>query len=277
MSGQSPMTIEDVAKRVLDLVTAGSLREARDLYQQALVAVPRHPVLVDLLDKMPLHYDESFYATFRPRSLQSAKLILGLLTRHFVIRSVVDFGAGTGALSEAAHLAGAAVAVGIEGQWLEQSRLRFAGAEYRYQDLNSVIDLDRCFDLAISVEVAEHLHPSRGPTFIDDLCRASEQILFAAALPRQGGDGHINCRPHSYWVEEFRRNGYVCLDAVRPHVWYDPRVEPWHAQNCFLFAKSGSLLARTLPPAVLLDVYHPLMVNHHVQSDHENGKRDPVQ
>lgn len=270
------MTVDETARQILDLVKHGRVPEAHEVYNRALVALPRHPILVGLLDQIPSQYDESFYATIRPRSLQSAHVMLGLLTMHNDIRSVVDFGAGVGTWLEAARHVGAESVVGIEGHWVETSALRFSGAEYRYQDLNRTIKLERQFDLAISVEVAEHLHPERGPTFVDDLCSASQQILFAAALPRQRGEGHINCRPHSYWVGEFHRNGYTCLDAFRPHVWFDPRIEPWYAQNCFLFAKYGSPLTRKLPPAVLLDVYHPLMINTFVQEDHRYGRRDPA-
>jgi hypothetical protein len=270
------MTVEELAEHILKLAGTGHVQEAHRAYNEALVAVPRHPVLVPLLDKLPLQYDGDFYATSRPRSLQSARLLFGLLAPHLVVRSVVDFGAGTGTWLEAACLGGADVALGIEGRWVEQSPLRFTGAAYRFQDLNETVVLDQRFDLAISVEVAEHLQPNRGPTFIDDLCRASDHVLFGAALPRQLGEGHINCRPHSYWVAEFERNGFYCLDAFRPAVWYDPRVDPWYAQNCFLFAKKDSPLMSILPPAALLDVYHPMMVSKYVLRDHQTGMRNPV-
>lgn len=270
------MTIEELVAHILQLATAGEVQEAHRIYNEALVATPRHPALVALLGKLPLQYDEAFYATSRLRSLRSARLLLGLLAPHLETKSAVDFGAGTGTWLEAACEGGAEVALGIEGQWVEQSPLRFRGATYRYQDLNNRIGLDQRFDIAISVEVAEHLQPDRGPTFVDDLCRASDHVLFGAALPRQLGEGHINCRPHSYWAREFARNGFNCLDAFRPAVWYDPRVDPWYAQNCLLFATKSSPLVRVVPPAVFLDVYHPLMTNEYVLRDHQLGLRDPA-
>ena len=245
------MTIEEVAQHVLQLARSGKIEEAHQTYNEALVAVPRRPVLVELLHKLPLIFDENFYADSRVRSLQSAELLLGLLAPHLVARNAVDFGAGIGTWLDAACLAGAESALGIEGHWVEKSQLRFAGAVFRYQDLNNTIELERRFDLAISVEVAEHVQPTGGPTFVDDVCRASDQVLFGAALPRQPGDGHINCRPHSYWAAEFQRNGYTGLDPFRAHAWYDTRVEPWYAQNCFLFVKEGRPLTSNFPPAVL--------------------------
>jgi hypothetical protein len=125
--------------------------------------------------------------------------------------------------------------------------------------------------------VAEHLDPACGPGFVHDLCRAGDVVLSSAALPRQPGDGHVNCRSHASWVDLFRQQGYVCLDLFRPRVWHDPAVEPWYAQNCFLFVNSTQR-ARfgDAPVAALFDVYHPLMVSKLVQQDHRSGRIDPA-
>jgi hypothetical protein len=40
--------------------------------------------------------------------------------------------------------------------------------------LEEPICLDKRFDLAVSLEVAEHLTPERAATFIDDICQASD-------------------------------------------------------------------------------------------------------
>jgi len=102
-------------------------------------------------------------------------------------------------------------------------------------------------------------------------------VLFSAALPRQPGDGHVNCRSHAYWVDLFRQQGYVCLDLFRPRVWHDPAVEPWYAQNCFLFVNSTQRERfGDAPVAALFDVYHPLMVSKLVQQDHRSGRIDPA-
>jgi hypothetical protein len=106
------MTVEELAQHVLVLVKACGVQEAPRVHNQALVAALRHPVLVNLLEELPLLYDENFYATNRLRSLQSARLHLGLLAAHLAVRSVVDFGAGTGTWLEAAGLAGAELAMG---------------------------------------------------------------------------------------------------------------------------------------------------------------------
>ena len=58
----------------------------------------------------------------------------------------------------------------------------------------------RCdgYDVAICLEVVEHLDPIMGPKMIDGLARA-RRVLFSGATPGQPGVDHVNCRPHDYW------------------------------------------------------------------------------
>ena len=59
------------------------------------------------------------------------------------------------------------------------------------------------FDLAISLEVAEHLAPQRSESLVRDLCALADVVLFAAAVPFQGGAGHVNERWQSWWAQRF--------------------------------------------------------------------------
>ena len=72
------------------------------------------------------------------------------------------------------------------------------------------------YDLAISLEVAEHLSPSRSCGFIDDLTNLSDVVLFSAAIPMQGGTNHINEQPISYWANLFLERGFVPISCIRP-------------------------------------------------------------
>ena len=83
-------------------------------------------------------------------------------------------------------------------------------------DLTHPLQLDRQFDLVLSLEVAEHIPAGRAATFIDSLVRHGDAILFSAAIPRQGGEQHINCQWPSWWAELFTQRGYQTFDLVRP-------------------------------------------------------------
>ncbi len=79
-------------------------------------------------------------------------------------------------------------------------------------------------------------------------------VLFSAAIPQQGGVGHINERWPSYWAGLFDEHGYGAFDLVRPAVWTDDRVEIWYRQNLLVFAKGHATSTR------MLDIVHPLLL-----------------
>jgi 2-polyprenyl-3-methyl-5-hydroxy-6-metoxy-1,4-benzoquinol methylase len=68
---------------------------------------------------------------------------------------------------------------------------------------------DKEFDIAICLEVAEHIHESFSEDLVKFLSRISKTVFFSAAPPGQGGHGHINCQPKEYWIELFGKYNYV--------------------------------------------------------------------
>lgn len=50
-------------------------------------------------------------------------------------------------------------------------------------DLTKPLHLNRRFDLALSLEVAEHLPKKSAEIFVDTLCKLSDTIIFSAAIP----------------------------------------------------------------------------------------------
>ena len=65
------------------------------------------------------------------------------------------------------------------------------------------------YDLALCLEVAEHVHADDAERFIQKLCTLAPLVIFSAAAPGQGGDGHIHCQPKGYWLELFSRFGFA--------------------------------------------------------------------
>jgi hypothetical protein len=102
----------------------------------------------------------------------------------------------------------------------------------------------------LSLEVAEHLPPSAGPSFVATLCGLGDVVLFSAAIPHQGGTNHINEAWPGYWNGLFREQGFECFDVVRSAFWMRLEVEWWYAQNALIFAKSQPWLREKLTPVV---------------------------
>lgn len=207
-------------------------------------------------------YDRAFYADQVDGSERSARVVLPLVFGPLSPRSVVDIGCGQGAWLAAAAALGATELLGIDGPWVDRERLRHPAIRFVPADLAAGDDvaIDR-HDLCLSVEVAEHLPPSRADALVQALCGASDAVLFSAAVPHQGGTDHVNEQRASYWAARFANHGYECLDIIRGTVWDDARVEWWYRQNLLVFARRGSVaLARlTAAPATRapLDLVHP--------------------
>jgi len=64
------------------------------------------------------------------------------------------------------------------------------------------------WDLVICTEAAEHVPESTGIRLVELLTRISPLILWSAAVPGQGGTGHITERPREFWMEQFGKHGY---------------------------------------------------------------------
>ena len=136
-------------------------------------------------------------------------------------------------------------------------------------DLNRPLPVTGRFDLAMCLEVVEHLPPDAGDAVVASLCALADTVLFSAAVPGQGGTGHLNEQWPEHWCERFLRHGFIHVDCVRPAVWTDERVSWWYRQNTLLFLRPERLaqlpalqaLARTQQPSPLA-IAHPHLVAH---------------
>jgi SAM-dependent methyltransferase len=150
-------------------------------------------------------------------------------------KSVVDVGCGSGGWLAEFLAAGVEEVLGVDGDYVPRANLEIPREKFRPVDLNHPLQLDRHFDLAMSLEVAEHLSPERAKSFVADLVALAPVVLFSAAVPGQGGQGHSNEQWQDYWIACFATHGYRPNDIVRPAVWNDEAVAPWYAQNTLLY------------------------------------------
>jgi hypothetical protein len=209
-------------------------------------------------------YSRSFFVDREEASLRSARAVLPFVLDIVKPCSIVDFGCGTGTWLHAAKGLGVQRVMGIEGDWARGARSLLQSEELCIRDLNGRVVLKERFDLAISLEVAEHLEPARALGFVEDLCAASRVVLFGAAIPGQGGTGHLNEQWQSYWAGLFSSLGYDCLDVVRPRFWTTSEVLPWYKQNAFLYVSAAARqeICDRVPTELTLtrllkDVVHP--------------------
>ena len=186
-------------------------------------------------------YDGDFYRRHREGSRASARAILPLVVGWTRPESAVDVGCGVGTWLAVLRELGVEDVLGIDGGGVPPSLLEIPCERFLARDLTAPLDVAREFDLALSMEVAEHLPESAADTFVASLTRLAPVVLFSAAIPHQGGRGHQNERWPADWARRFRARGFVALDPVRSRVWSDPTVVPWYAQNTLVFAREDAL------------------------------------
>jgi len=194
-------------------------------------------------------YDSSFFEYVNSGSLASAERLLPVLLDSLPITSVLDVGCGQGAWLSIWNKLGVEDVCGIDGSYVDRSKLLVSDSLFQPLDLTTRFHMKRRYDLAQSLEVAEHLPKAIAPQFVDCLCAHSDLVLFSAAPPGQGGDHHVNEQPYEYWRKLFMRHNYVPIDYIRPLVAGELRIEPWYRYNTFLYSSEESLT--TLPPNIL--------------------------
>ncbi|MEJ2691615.1 MAG: hypothetical protein P8166_00860, partial [Candidatus Thiodiazotropha sp.] len=130
---------------------------------------------------------------------------------------------------------------GIDGDYVDRSKLLCPGESFDAHDLTEPFDLGQRFDLVQSLEVAEHLPESSAGIFIASLTNHSDRVLFSAAPKGQGGDHHINEQDYDYWRRIFADRDFVPVDFIRPAVKSNTEIEPWYRYNSILYVRSSEL------------------------------------
>jgi SAM-dependent methyltransferase len=184
-------------------------------------------------------YDNAFYKGSVDGTRSSASVIIPKLLTFFPhVRSVVDFGCGTGAWLKEFEMAGKEIqgydfGVGVPDY------LQIPVESFTFMDISNPLVIEKKFDLAICFEVAEHISDQNTEHLITSLTISADIIVFSAGIPGQGGKGHCNEQWPLYWQEKFKDKGFLCFDILRPLFWLDTRIYFWYRQNIFLYLKEN--------------------------------------
>jgi SAM-dependent methyltransferase len=167
-------------------------------------------------------------------TLQGAKAALATIFNSTTSpKSLLDVGCGTGTWLRAAADLGVDTIVGIDGISAPDEQLHVKKEVIELHDLSIPFSLGRRFELAICLEVGEHLPERSSASLISSIVSHADAVYFSAACPGQPGQHHVNCQWPAYWQTLFNRHGYSCDDAIRWLIWEDTRIEPWYRQNIF--------------------------------------------
>jgi SAM-dependent methyltransferase len=176
-------------------------------------------------DNYPRHGSMTWFgaADYGMDTGPSAVAIVDLVLQYLCPTSVVDVGCGTGVFLEEFEKRGTDTILGLDGP-ATKTVFRPDGSNFLAADLTARVELDRRFDLALCLEVAEHLPAGSADLLVRTLTDLAPVVLFSAAHPAQGGQGHINERWPVYWQRRFSQHNYVLLDILRGPLSDQPRV-----------------------------------------------------
>ncbi|MBI4657886.1 MAG: class I SAM-dependent methyltransferase [Verrucomicrobia bacterium] len=185
-------------------------------------------------------YGEAFFDRHVPWQ-QEYGAVADILASSIPFSSSLDLGCGSAGLLARLHDLGKDVC-GLDGSSAALAATPQTIRPFvRLQDLRKPIRLGP-FDLVICTEVAEHLKPHYADRLIKSICVSSRgRVFFTAAVPGQGGIGHLNEQPLGYWVQKFHAQGYQLdealtlllhrkLSAVTRRIW-------WLARNATIFER----------------------------------------
>ena len=188
-------------------------------------------------------YDAAFYSAHDNAGHRAAYRALGRgISRFFRPRSVIDLGCGTGGLLAEIGRRSGAECLGVDAPACREAilaaRPRLSAANFVWRDLTVPFRLPGFgrFDLAVSMEVAEHLPANAMEAYFGNVTQFSDLLLFSAAHPGQGGTGHVNERnswewdgtlrrfgferDHTATVDLWRNVGWLGIASMRRSLWY---------------------------------------------------------
>jgi len=178
-----------------------------------------------------MSYDAAFFAENRRVATVAAEVVMPWVLERTGARYLIDVGCSQGAWLSVAKTYGCTVH-GVDG-FVPDGELMVYPDEFDRRDLTGGFDCSG-YDLALCLEVGEHLPEASASLLVAGLCGAPV-VLFSAATPGQGGEGHINEQPHEWWDALFAQHGYHGSDEVRRAFTGDERVASFYQWNLTLY------------------------------------------
>lgn len=151
------------------------------------------------------------------------------------------------------------------GEGICESNLYISPDKFERLDLTKPFDKAERYDLAMCLEVIEHISGPDGDKLIDIITSSAPLVLFSAAIPGQWGTHHVNEQYPSYWIRKFQKRGFDCFDIIRPKFWSNLEIPYWYRQNLLIFKDKNHAIpwldnmkkVDLESPQALVDVVHP--------------------
>lgn len=187
-------------------------------------------------------YGEEYYTRMdRESAIEDAREFHAIVLERFDIDQVIEFGCGTGRLLYPYFEDGASV------KGIDQSRYAIQESELpkdclEQHDLREYYKTDQKYDLALCIELLEHLPESAADTIVATISDAADLAVVTAASPDQGGTHHVNEQPKKYWINKFESQGLEFKPELTEEIQsrFRPTDLTWIPENLLVFERQDS-------------------------------------
>ncbi len=186
-------------------------------------------------------YKPKFYASVTLRAQTTAEIVTELISSTFTISSFIDIGCGDGLWSrkmlEKCDNKIKGYAIDLPG--VRPKELQQVASDIQFIELNlnsNPYIPERQFDLAFCTEVLEHLEEHAALLLLNSIAANCDLLVFSAAVPGQGGTGHINEHPQEYWDSQLQKRGFRPFDVIRPAI-IELEVPSYYKNNLILYVQ----------------------------------------
>jgi SAM-dependent methyltransferase len=200
-----------------------------------------------------LVYNPAVYQLFHDVSLEQGPLLAAAIRDQFPeLRRVLDVGCGTGTFARELGDLG----VAVSGCEMSAQARRYAKSQgvtaypFRLEPHISQVLIGSPYDMATCFEVAEHVPAELADRLVEYLVAAAPVVVLTPGHPGQGGHGHINEQPQSYWISRFEKAGHFYdrrASEVARSLWQERGIGSWLCENVMVVADKG---IRLIPPEV---------------------------
>jgi SAM-dependent methyltransferase len=151
-------------------------------------------------------YTTEYYQALNREEAPQAQALAQALTDLYHPKSVIDLGCGTGLYLEPFDCDKGGVDIS-ETAFDDQVR-RIDRRLLGLDDLTIPRTVYLQYDLALCLEVVEHIGAEHADNLVGNLYQYADTIVMTAAPPGQAGLNHVNCQPQPYWEEKFSAHGF---------------------------------------------------------------------
>jgi SAM-dependent methyltransferase len=186
-------------------------------------------------------YNNKFFKNTIKYEADSAAEFVEVVLKYYNPQNIVDIGCGVGIYLKEFNQKGIADLLGVDGSPAARDEFLLSPEKLIIFDLAKKYKFEKKFDLALCLEVAEHLREEDADTLVETIIGASDNIIFSAAVPGQGprSIGHINEQPPEYWIEKFANKNYIYLKEQTENMrkeMEDKGVVWWIVNNLMVFS-----------------------------------------